>query len=135
RRLKAEGDASVVYIAEHEMAKIHLETYKRFSQYCEREHLSALEALRKMDITAFSLFVSFPDWYALHASSEDFKLLGVEALKWEVTLEVDAFLRAKDARERETQREAKGKAQKRKQAIASKRETPRTARTFTDIEK
>lgn len=99
-RLKAEGDALIVYIAECEMAKIHLETYQRFRQYCEREHLSALEALRKMGITAFSLFVSFPDWYTVHASSEDFKLLGMEALKWEVTLEVDAFLRAKNAKEK-----------------------------------
>jgi len=131
QRLKAEGDALVVYITEHEMAKIHMETYQRFRQYCGCEHLSALEALRKMGITAFSLFVSFPDWYTVHASSEEFKTVGVEALGWEVTLEVDAFLRAKDARERETQREAKGKAQKRKQAIASNlkhEETPEHSR-------
>jgi len=131
RRLTAEGDALTVYIAEHEMAKIHPETYQRFRQYCEREHLSTFEALRKMGITAFSLFVSFPDWYTLHASNEEFKLLGMEALKWEVTLEVDAFLRAKDAKERETQRETKGKAQKRKQTIASNlkhEETPEHSR-------
>lgn len=113
RRLKAEGDALIVYIAEHKMAKIHLETYQRFRQYCEREHLSALEALRKMGITAFSLFVSFPDWYIVHASSEEFKTVGVEALGWEVTLEVDAFLRAKDAKERK--RKAKQKEKRRKE--------------------
>lgn len=96
-RLKAEGDALIVDIAECEMAKIHLETYQRFRRYCECEHLSALEALRKMGITTFSLFVSFSDWYTVHASSEDFKLLGMEALIWEVTLEVDAFLRAKES--------------------------------------
>ena len=134
RRLKAEGDALIVHIAEREMAKIHLETYQRFRQYCEREHLSTLETLRKMDIMAFSLFVSFPDWYTIHAESEECKLLGMEALKWEVTLEVDKFLRAKDAKERETRCKAKRKNAEKK-TDCKQPETPRNAKAFTDHEK
>jgi len=134
-RLKTEGNALIVHIAEHEMAKIHLETYQRFRQYCEREHLSTFEALRKMDITAFSLFVSFPDWYTIHAESEESKLLGMEALKWEVTLEVSKFLRAKNAKERETQREAKRKNAEKKTDNSKQPETPRNIRALPDHEK
>ena len=134
-RLKTEGNALIVHIAEHEMAKIHIETYQQFRQYCKREHLSTFEALRKMDITAFSLFVSFPDWYTIHAESEECKLLGMEALKWEVTIEVEKFLRARDAKERETQREAKRKNAEKKTDNRKPPETPRNIRAFTAHEK
>ncbi len=92
QRLKYERDALIVYVAEHEMAKIHLETYQRFRQYCEREHLSTAAALQKMGLTASFLLASLDEWYTSHASSENCKMVGMEALKWEVTLEVDAFL-------------------------------------------
>ena len=89
-RLTVEGDALVVEVAEHEMAKKHLETYQRFRQYCEREHLSTVAALRKMGLTASYFLNSFDDWYDQQAEDGD---VGISALAWTVTLDIDSFLR------------------------------------------
>jgi hypothetical protein len=95
-RLENDGDDLIVAIAEHEMPKLNPETYQRFRQYCQREHLSTLEALRKMGITAEYFIDTFDDWYNLQAKDGD---VGMAALAWAVTLEVDSFLR-KQARYR-----------------------------------
>lgn len=89
-RLENEGDDLLASVAEHEMEKISHETCKRFSQFCEREQLSAKATLQRMGLTAEYFLVSFEEWYERQARDGD---VGMKALAWAVTVDVDSFLR------------------------------------------
>jgi hypothetical protein len=88
--LENDGDDLIAAMADLEMPKIHPETHQRFRQYCQREQLSTKAALQKMGITAEYLLESFDDWYEQQAKDGD---VGMKALAWTVTIEVDIFLR------------------------------------------
>lgn len=105
--LNVGGDALIVDVTEREIAKKHLETYQRFRQYCEREHLSTAAALQKMGETASHFLDSIDDWYDQQAKDGD---VGLEALAWTVTLEVHAFLRPQTVKKITPKEEAKGES-------------------------